>query len=309
MKTWEEDLESLLKQRKNYFKSLKYLEEEASKVGRKSVGLFHEIENIKSALKITEDRIKEIENRHKDEFLKLGRLPIDRISQERTILEKPSRSRVSADYADVVGPILTKPARKVTPKVPQPGRDIPVFSILIGVLVIATVAAYIVIQRQPPINPSERSITGNSPAPALSHPIQAEGTNTLVIRADYYHLGDAVVENFNHPQPQANPYVAQFEIIEINAKTSYLTLYASHVDPNIEQAPVAIYINGILIDYLNPYFEQENLSPKLVTIPVDLSVINTGLNEIKLEATQTDLEYAQLNVDDFEFWGLTLHFE
>ena len=113
------------------------------------------------------------------------------------------------------------------------------------------------------------------------------------------------MSQFHAPSPQPNPFVASFEVTQ-TGESAYLSLTASHVDPNVEQSPVEIYLNGTFFTHLNQYFDEEALAPKTVQIPLDPALLRDGVNEIKILIRQTNLEYEKPNLDDFEFWGLSL---
>jgi hypothetical protein len=297
--TWKGDLKALHRQRKIYIRNLRFLNEQAAKAGRISVSMYHEIEEAKKELQNIESLILEIEEVYAEEFQQAQDLPGPL---------KPSVMGVDVNLPEEEDDLIAFPSTR------GPGINRSSLMVLgiggllfiIAIVMIAwTLGRSSAAPKQAP-TPSLSTLAASTVASRANNASQLPAD--IVIYADYYHLGDVPVEQFHAPQPDANPFVASFQVTQVG-ESAYLSLTAVHVDPNVEQSPVAIYLNGVLVTYLNDYVDEESLQPKTIQIPVDHTLIEAGANELQIEIASTTQEYGTVNLDDFEFWNVVLHLE
>ncbi|MCU0485566.1 MAG: hypothetical protein MUC85_05585 [Anaerolineales bacterium] len=141
----------------------------------------------------------------------------------------------------------------------------------------------------------------NFPLTLLSKPVD------VVVYQECYHIGDVTRDWFCHPSPQTNPFERSFQIERLSG-TAYVRLTAKHVDPDEIRAPVRLYLNGVFIDYINRYFQEETVNPKTVEIPLPPDILRVGDNNIII-ISGTEVNEFYENVDDLEFWDLMLRFK
>lgn len=279
--TWKVDLKALHSERKIHLGNLRLLSEQVAKAGELSVSIRNQIDDEKKELRKVEAKIRELEAAYKADLEHSPDLPKPL---------KPSLfGREDPDESDEPGSrsgdIILRPRRS---RLSSPILFISIAAIIILVSVFfGGVWSFRKAQEQS----TSAILTGVA--------------GEIMIHPGYYHLGDTLIEQFHAPYPQPNPFVANFEITQ-PGKHVQLALTASHVDPNIEQSPVDIYINDAHITDLNQYFTEENFVPVDVMIPFSSDLIKKGLNQITIEIGATTTEYGQINLDDFEFWDLKL---
>jgi hypothetical protein len=116
----------------------------------------------------------------------------------------------------------------------------------------------------------------------------------IIIYADFYHIGDYRRKSFFHPNPQANPFIATFEV-PYKGKVVNLSMTVVDVNPNEESTHV--YLNNTWVAVLNQYGGGK------VKIPIDPGLIKIGTNEIKIEGR---IAPGYNDIDDVEFWDLKL---
>jgi len=280
--TWKEDLISLHRQRKNLKGSLRYLYEQLSKTSRASVTTHNEIEDIKMRLLEIEKQIFRMQEALGSAIENEGLRKIEEFSPY--IADEQSIEFDDAEDNPLPVPSAYHPSTQK--KRDRYGQTWGVFAIVSVVLI--SVIIFVV------------QYKGN-----LTSKSQLVG-DTLVY-SGYYHIGDANIQQFHSPIPQPNPFFVKFSITAIGANPR-LILTASHVDPNVDQSPVLIFVNNVQVDYLNSYFTEETISPKQVSIPVNVSCLKIGENELRIETRATTAEYQAANLDDFEFWDVKLQF-
>lgn len=122
----------------------------------------------------------------------------------------------------------------------------------------------------------------------------------IIIYADYYHIGDSDRKPFHHLDPQANPFIAAFEV-PYKGKVVNLSIMATDVNRN--ETSTHIYLNNTRVAVLNQYVSGEVSSLK---IPIDPGLIKVGTNEIKIEGRITQ---GYDDIDDIEFWDLKLQMQ
>lgn len=276
--TWKDDLKNLHNRRKIHIRNLRRLSEQVAKAGQFSVYFRNEIDSEKEELRKVEAKIQELEAAHEMEWKHSTDLP-KRLEPSLFGSKDPDQDN------DWPGNMDFPPRRS---------RLLPLtlLSLIITVVALVSVSfwgfwGFRKVNEQP------------------ISAIPAEVAGEIMIHSGYYHLGDALIEQFHAPYPQPNPFVANFEVAQ-PGKHVQLILTASHVDPNVEQSPVDIYINDAHITNLNQYFTEENFVPVAVIIPFSPELIKKGLNRIRIEIRATTTEYGQINLDDFEFWDLKL---
>lgn len=267
--TWQDELEALREERRLILTNLHILRQRQIKEGRRvSISTYHEIEDNEKKLKAVESEIKEIVSRHTNAALELERTPFE----ESTYLPLNSYllPKSYSLYKEVRG-------NGVIFKI---GKNKMLFILLIAVIVF---------------------VLG-----LLVWRSRFTNDNVIAIQLGYYHLGDAPISQFHNVYPDRNPFVARFELNK-PITIAQLSLTVSHVDPNEEQSPIKIFINGNFAGYLNSFVREENLRAETIVIPLNANLFFVGVNEVQIEVFSTSIEYGQVNLDDFEFWDVRLY--
>jgi len=281
--TWKDDLLSLHQQRKNLLRNLRFLYEQSSKVSRVSVTTHNEIEEIKIRLQEVEKQILNLQDDLGTEVENIGIRKIEGFSPYLSGGQDDEIDNALA-YQDLPSP------HALEHKYGKRQQSSKIFLIIAAVVVLAIILLVIA---RPYLDKY------------LSSSSQTSGE--ILIYSGYYHIGDVYMQQFHSPNPQPNPFISNFQITTMGADP-HLVLIASHVDPNVAQSPVSIFVNANWVGYLNDYFTQETLEPKQVSIPVNLSYLEIGNNRIQILSEVTTVEYQTPNLDDFEFWELKLEF-
>ncbi len=135
------------------------------------------------------------------------------------------------------------------------------------------------------------------------------------IQDEYYHIGDVeyarVIQNgevvdkiyFSHREPQNNPFVKDFSLDEMPRQAT-LHMSVKSIDPDEIKSPTKIFLNGMFLDFLNRYSTDETMDERVVQIPVDVSFLRVGKNNIQIFAS-TSLDNSG-NIDDIEFRNVYL---
>ncbi len=272
--TWQDDLQALREERRLLLQNLHILRQRTIKQGQRlSISTYHETEDTQAKLNEVEKAIKLIVEGNTDAALELERTAYKESPYTNLSISPSSHGKTNP------------PKGKYKSRSQHVAQKKNSRTIIIFIVVIILTASVFFIYR----NKSAQN-----------------SANVIAIQMDYYHLGDAPIAEFHSIYPEQNPFIARFVINEA-IETAKISLTVSHLDPNKDQAPTTLTINGNFICFLNSYVSVESLQPKTIVIPINPDVLIQGTNEIEIEITATTTEYGQINLDDLEFWDLSLH--
>ncbi|MDX2037687.1 MAG: hypothetical protein SFX72_13635 [Isosphaeraceae bacterium] len=158
------------------------------------------------------------------------------------------------------------------------------------------------------------------PVPRLRR-LAVEGSSTRIVVDPFaHHLGDDISEAPAHldpPQPEGGVLERKFTLAEPPAEAAFLRIDAVQV---VGEAPgvgysakirngelvTNLFVNGVKVDYLNRFIEDNNETPIVVRVPVRPGVLRAGENTVRFE--QVGLKNDPTYLDDLGILGLAIEF-
>lgn len=135
--------------------------------------------------------------------------------------------------------------------------------------------------------------------------------NWITLEADYVHLGDVTLQFFKPSKPDGTSMSYHLNLNKIPS-TVKMRITLRDVDPDERSGPLALYINGIHVKYLNRYFsdiplteEHEAAWRKIIIDEIPVGIFRIGENLITLAVERTIL----YGFDDVNFYDFAVGYK